>query len=173
MSSFTPVSPDIEQIHRNYLLFVGSARWIKRIIALSPISTTNTIDMLISMMIKGFVVTGCPISSPLFRLILAQPAAYIPFIGISVQTHRFLPALSFLCRNDTFTDRTAFPSPCFLRSSRTGRQRWQPLFLLGRRQRPDGRPPHARRIQYITPFSCVKRRHIFLKIIVLPVLSRF
>jgi len=68
-------------MHRNYLLFVGSARWIKRIIALSPISTTNTIDMLISMIIKGFVVTGCPISSPLFRLILAQPAAYIPLPG--------------------------------------------------------------------------------------------
>ena len=28
---------------------------------LRPINTANTMDMLISMMIKGFVVTGCPI----------------------------------------------------------------------------------------------------------------
>ena len=40
------------------LAFVGSTRWIKRIMTLKPISTANTMDMLISMMINGFVVTG-------------------------------------------------------------------------------------------------------------------
>ena len=44
--------------------FVGSTRWIKRIMILRPIKTANTIDILISMIMSGFVVTGCPIKLP-------------------------------------------------------------------------------------------------------------
>ena len=40
------------------LAFVGSTRWIKRIMILKPIKTANTIDILISMIMSGFVVTG-------------------------------------------------------------------------------------------------------------------
>ena len=78
---------------RNHLLFVGSARWIKRIITLKPTSTANTIDILIIIMMNGFVVTGCPINSPHFRLILAQPAAILR-IRKTVQTHWLLSALT-------------------------------------------------------------------------------
>ena len=41
--------------------FVGSMTWISRIKRLNPYNTTNTTVMLISMMMNGFVVTGCPI----------------------------------------------------------------------------------------------------------------